>query len=73
MDLTQAQWRRSSRSGGGSGNACVEVAFIGPAVAVRDSKDPAGAVLAFSPKAWAAFLCGSRSSEWMSNGKPYTA
>jgi hypothetical protein len=35
----EATWRKSSRSGSGSGNNCVEVAFAGPAVAVRDSKD----------------------------------
>ncbi|MCI2423584.1 DUF397 domain-containing protein [Saccharopolyspora sp. K220] len=27
VELADAQWRRSSRSGGGTGNNCVEVAF----------------------------------------------
>lgn len=27
VDFTGARWRKSSRSGGGEGNACVEVAF----------------------------------------------
>lgn len=27
LDLTNATWRKSSRTGSGSGNACVEVAF----------------------------------------------
>ncbi|CAM00867.1 DUF397 domain-containing protein [Saccharopolyspora erythraea] len=56
MDLADAHWRKSSRTGvGGNGN-CVEVAFVGAAVAVRDSKDPDGAALAFTHEAWAAFL-----------------
>jgi hypothetical protein len=45
-------WRKSSASA--SNGHCVEVA-PGPLVAVRDSKDPAGPVLAFSPAAWRAF------------------
>ncbi|WP_243795997.1 DUF397 domain-containing protein [Saccharopolyspora gloriosae] len=53
---TEATWRKSSRSGGGSGNACVEVAFAGSAVAVRDSKAPHGPALAFTPGAWRSFL-----------------
>jgi hypothetical protein len=48
-------WRKSSRSGGEGGN-CVEVARLVPGVGVRDSKDPAGAVLRFVPDAWATFL-----------------
>ncbi|QUH05902.1 DUF397 domain-containing protein [Saccharopolyspora erythraea] len=56
MDLAGAQWRKSSRSGGGGNGSCVEVAFVRAAVAVRDSKDPDGAALAFTPEAWAAFL-----------------
>jgi hypothetical protein len=27
VDFAEAKWRKSSRSGSGSGNACVEVAF----------------------------------------------
>lgn len=48
-------WQKSSYSGSAGGN-CVEVARQVPAVvAVRDSKDPAGPVLTFSPEAWQAF------------------
>lgn len=56
VELAGAAWRRSSRSGSGSGNNCIEVAFVGPAVAVRDSKDPDGAALTFTPHAWSSFL-----------------
>ncbi|WFE29594.1 DUF397 domain-containing protein [Solwaraspora sp. WMMD791] len=53
-DLTDATWRTSSYSGG-NGN-CVEVADNLPTVvAVRDSKDRSGPVLAFPPTAWASF------------------
>ncbi|MCZ7436021.1 DUF397 domain-containing protein [Micromonospora sp. WMMC241] len=58
MDLSNARWRKSSRSNG-QGGACVEVADGRPGViAVRDSKDPAGPVLAFAPDAWRAFVAG---------------
>ncbi|WP_433478549.1 DUF397 domain-containing protein [Spirillospora sp. CA-142024] len=48
-------WRKSSHSGSQAGE-CVEVTPTGRAVAVRDSKDPDGPVLAFEPQAWSAFL-----------------
>jgi len=56
MELTGAQWRKSSRSSGNGGD-CVEVADNLPnLVAVRDSKDPTGPTLTFTPTAWRAFL-----------------
>ncbi|MFG2249846.1 DUF397 domain-containing protein [Spirillospora sp. NPDC048823] len=45
MDLSNATWRKSSRSGENGGD-CVELADVaGAVVAVRDSKDPDGPVL----------------------------
>ncbi|WP_084219845.1 DUF397 domain-containing protein [Spirillospora albida] len=44
MDLTNAKWRKSSRSAS-NGAECVELAGVSGAVAVRDSKDPDGPVL----------------------------
>lgn len=56
MDLTGANWRKSSRSGSNQG-ACVEVADNLPGrVLVRDSKDPAGPALTFAPPAWHSFV-----------------
>jgi hypothetical protein len=53
--LSGAAWRASSYSGG-QGN-CVEVADNLPTlVPVRDSKRPSGPALAFSPRAWGAFV-----------------
>ena len=65
-DFTGATWRKSSRSGPYSDN-CVEVAVIGGhggGVAVRDSKNPAGAVLLFTPAEWAAFVGGTKDGEF---------
>jgi hypothetical protein len=53
MDLTRATWRKSSYSGNNGGN-CVEVAAARK-IAIRDSKDPNGPVLAFAPKDWRRF------------------
>jgi hypothetical protein len=55
-DLTGTNWRKSSHSSANGGN-CVEVAAGGPGVvAVRDSKDPDGPALIFSPADWSAFI-----------------
>ncbi len=56
MELTGARWRKSSRSSG-NGGACVEVADNLPGlVAVRDSKDPTGPALTFTPAVWRTFI-----------------
>jgi len=48
-------WRKSSYSGT-SGDNCVEIAATRDSVHVRDSKDPEGPALAFTPEAWRAFV-----------------
>ncbi|WFE49909.1 DUF397 domain-containing protein [Micromonospora sp. WMMD1155] len=61
-DLTNARWRKSTRSGSNGGD-CVEVADNLPGiVAVRDSKDPHGPALTFSPTVWACFVRSTRIS-----------
>ncbi len=63
MDLTGANWRKSSYSGNG-GATCVEVARNLPGVvAVRDSKNPDGPALTFSPDDWQRFTGGIKAGE----------
>lgn len=62
LDLSGAQWVKSSYSGNGGGN-CVEWA---PACAsaghvpVRDSKNPGGPALTFTNAAWTSFVTAIR-------------
>ncbi|OWA09777.1 DUF397 domain-containing protein [Streptomyces sp. CS159] len=49
-------WRKSSHSGPGDGNECVEIATSPTHVAVRDSKTPARATLTFPRAAFTRFL-----------------
>ncbi|MEU0517131.1 DUF397 domain-containing protein [Streptosporangium sp. NPDC006007] len=66
-------WRKSSFSG--NGQNCVEVALtdelaeakygdLASLFLVRDSKDPRGPVLAFTPSGWDAFLGGVKQGEF---------
>lgn len=69
VDLTGAQWQKSSRSGPNCDN-CVEVAFLRDvddaqdAIAVRDSKNQAGPVLLFTQQEWDAFVGGAKDGEF---------
>ena len=55
MEGTRAiTWRKSSYSGN-NGGQCIEVGAAAPLIAVRDSKNPDGARLAFGREAWEAF------------------
>ena len=61
-DLSRAEWRKSTYSANGS---CVEVARNLPGIiAVRDSKDPAGPALVFTPAEWDAFTAGVLAGEF---------
>jgi hypothetical protein len=63
-DLPVTTWRKSSRSGPQGGN-CVEVARLPDGqVAIRNSRDPAGPALVFTPGEWAAFVGGARNGDF---------
>jgi hypothetical protein len=55
-------FRKSSFSDPDAG--CVEVAVSGGLLRVRDSKDPDGPQLAFTPHEWDAFVRGVRAGEF---------
>ena len=54
MTNPPAEWFKSSYSQ--QGGECVEVAFLTPhTIGVRDSKNPTGPSLSFTPTEWDAF------------------
>ncbi|MFE7801269.1 DUF397 domain-containing protein [Nocardia sp. NPDC057440] len=62
-DLSGALWFKSTYSAGG--NDCVEVAHLdGGLVGVRDSKNPTGPALVFTPDEWDAFAAGVQDGEF---------
>ncbi|MEU8898876.1 DUF397 domain-containing protein [Nocardia sp. NPDC048505] len=62
-ELSAAQWFKSRRSG--ASRDCVEVAFLDTGrVGVRDSKNPAGPALVFTPGEWTAFTTSIASGDF---------
>ena len=55
MDVRD-NWRKSSYSGAGDGNSCVEIANGLTRIAIRDSKTPARATLTFPTEAFTTFI-----------------
>ncbi len=51
-----AQWRKSTRSGGNG--QCVEARYVDHTAQVRDSKDRQGPVLSFTADQWTDFVQG---------------
>jgi hypothetical protein len=63
-DLSQAQWRKASRSTSGNGG-CVEIAANLPdVVAIRDSKRPEAGACVVSRAAFAAFLADLKAGRY---------
>ena len=61
-DQARIEWRKSTLS---TTNGCVEVAFVGDRIALRDSKQQGGGpVLEFTAVEWDAFLGGVRGGEF---------
>jgi len=61
-ELRGLDWRKALRSV--NNGECVELAKFGSMVAVRDSKDPGGAVLMYTRAEWSAFLEGAKNGEF---------
>jgi hypothetical protein len=68
-DIPAAAWSKSRRSGGQSN--CVEVAVTEGSkegsdhvITIRDSKNPDGPKLVFTPAEWEAFTAGVRDGEF---------
>jgi hypothetical protein len=59
---TPDNWRKSSYSGPGDGDSCVEISNRRNHVAVRDSKIPTGTVLVFPVGAYSPFIKALRNS-----------
>ncbi|MET9966251.1 DUF397 domain-containing protein [Streptomyces sp. NPDC006356] len=53
---TLSKWQKSSYSGSGDGNNCVEIATLRARVAMRDSKAPTRGTLSFPAEAFTAFI-----------------
>ncbi|MDQ1047925.1 DUF397 domain-containing protein [Streptomyces sp. V4I2] len=53
---TPTHWKKSSYSGGGEGNDCVEIANSPTHIAVRDSKAPARTPLTIPTGAFTTFI-----------------
>jgi hypothetical protein len=54
--LAPGIWQKSSYSGGGQGDACVEIANLPTRVAIRDSKLPTQGILSLPTKSFTAFI-----------------
>ncbi|MBC2908271.1 DUF397 domain-containing protein [Streptomyces cupreus] len=54
--ITPCTWTKSSFSGGGQGDACVEIANLHTRIAIRDSKDRSRAPLSFPTDAFTTFI-----------------
>ncbi len=67
MTLTTSErmalvWRKAQRST--TNGSCVEIASVAGKIAVRDSKDPGGPVLVYTPNEFSAFLDGAKKGEF---------
>jgi hypothetical protein len=68
MSLTESPrnslaWRKAAASAGNG--SCVQVALTADgSIVVRDSKDPMGPILSYTPAEWCAFLDGAKGGEF---------
>ena len=67
ITLTEAEraglaWLKAQSSS--ANGACVEIAKVAGKIAIRDSKDPDGPILVYTPAEFRAFLSGARNGEF---------
>jgi Domain of unknown function (DUF397) len=62
VDPARLNWRKAKSSVGNG--ACLEVAPVNGMVAIRDSKNPTGPMLTYTPTEWRAFLDGAKQGEF---------
>jgi hypothetical protein len=60
--MSGTPWIKAQASG--ATGQCVELRRAGESIEVRDSKNPAGPVLRFTPGEWAAWLDGAKNGEF---------
>jgi hypothetical protein len=60
--LGDLNWRKAQRSV--NNGQCIELARAGGMIAIRDSKDPAGPVLMYTPAELHAFIDGAKNGEF---------
>lgn len=63
LDLSRARWKRTSRTGDPDAGQ-LEIAFVDGYIAMRNSADPDGTVLVFTPAEWDAFVRGAKDGEF---------
>jgi Domain of unknown function (DUF397) len=61
-ELLALNWRKARMST--NNGACLEVASVPGKIALRDSKDPSGPMLVYTPDEWTAFLDGAKNGEF---------
>ena len=61
QNAVNVDWRTSRSCGGGN---CVEVGAVEGGIAVRDSKDPQGAVLRYTADEWRDFVAGAKNGDF---------
>jgi hypothetical protein len=59
LDLSNADWRSSSR-----GRGDVQIAFVEGFIAMRNSRRPESPSLIFTPAEWGAFVLNAREGEF---------
>lgn len=64
FDRHAAVWRSSQRSGGSGGNSVETSRLADGGMAVRDSRNPDGPILFFTPAEWTAFIEGAKDGEF---------